>query len=51
VAEPGRPGGPGEPGGETPDAEESRWGRLYGLVLGMLALEIAGLWVLELVFR
>jgi len=30
---------------------EERWGRLYMLVLGALALEIAGLWVLERVFR
>ena len=36
-------------------AEESepgeRWGRLYALVIAALVLEIAGLWVLERVFR
>ena len=36
-------------------AEESergeRWGRLYALVIAALAVEIAGLWVLERVFR
>ena len=31
--------------------EEGHWGRLYALVLGVLALELAGLWVLEHVFR
>ena len=30
---------------------EERWGRLYSLVLGALAVEIAALWVLERVFR
>lgn len=30
---------------------EERWGRLYGLVLGALVLEIAGLWVLGRVFQ
>jgi len=44
VAEEGR-GVEGEGEGET------RWGRLYALLLGALALEIAGLWVLERVFR
>ncbi len=34
----------GEP---TPE----RWGRLYAVVLGALALEIALLWALERVFR
>lgn len=38
----------GEP--EARPAEE-RWGRLYALVLGALAVEIAALWVLERVFR
>jgi len=28
-----------------------RWGRLYALVIAALAVEIAGLWVLERVFR
>ena len=37
-------------GAETHGGEE-RWGRLYALVLAALALEIAGLWVLERVFR
>jgi hypothetical protein len=32
-------------------AAEERWGRLYALVLGALAVEIAALWVLERVFR
>jgi hypothetical protein len=36
-------------------AEESepgeRWARLYALVIAVLAVEIAGLWVLERVFR
>jgi hypothetical protein len=47
VAEPVRPGAPlrRSTGGEE------RWGRLYALLLGALALEIAGLWVLERVFR
>ena len=40
-AEPDRPGAP----------REERWRRLYALVLGFLAAEIAGLWVLEHVFR
>jgi len=31
--------------------EKERWGRLYALVLGALTLEIAGLWLLERVFR
>jgi hypothetical protein len=35
----------------VPGAEAERWGRLYALLLGALALEIAGLWVLERVFR
>ena len=30
---------------------EERWGRLYTLVLGALAVEIAALWVLAQVFR
>ena len=30
---------------------EERWGRLYALVLGALAVEIVALWVLERVFR
>lgn len=30
---------------------EERWGQLYALVLGALAVEIAALWVLERVFR
>jgi len=30
---------------------DTRWGRLYGLVLAALALEIAGLWLLEWVYR
>jgi hypothetical protein len=30
---------------------EERWGRLYALVIVALAVEIAGLWVLERVFR
>jgi hypothetical protein len=37
-------------GAETHDGEE-RWSTLYALVLAALALEIAGLWVLERVFR
>ena len=39
--------------GDAPDAGsgDERWSRLYALVLGALALEIAGLWVLEKVFR
>jgi hypothetical protein len=47
VAEPGPPGAPlrRSTGGEE------RWGRLYALLLGALVLEIAGLWVLERVFR
>lgn len=32
-------------------AEKERWDRLYALVLGALTLEIAGLWLLERVFR
>jgi hypothetical protein len=28
-----------------------RWGRLYAVVIGVLALEIAALWVLGQVFR
>ena len=56
MAEPGRTDAPerrstmrgGEPE-DGPGAE--RWGRLYALLLGALALEIAGLWVLERVFR
>jgi hypothetical protein len=36
---------------EPGEAGEERWGRLYALLLGALALEIAGLWVLERVFR
>jgi hypothetical protein len=44
VAETARGPEPGEP-------PEQRWGRLYALVIGALALEIAGLWVLERVFR
>ncbi|HEY3587668.1 MAG TPA: hypothetical protein VGK85_10975, partial [Myxococcaceae bacterium] len=38
------------PGAEPHDGNE-RWGRLYAVVLAALALEIAGLWVLERVFR
>ena len=30
---------------------EERWGRLYALVIGVLAVEIAALWVLGQVFR
>jgi len=37
--------------GEPAEGGEPRWGRLYALVLAALALEIAGLWVLERVFR
>jgi hypothetical protein len=39
------------PGVEDAEPGEERWGRLYALVLAALALEIAGLWVLERVFR
>jgi len=35
----------GEPG------PPERWGRLYALVLGVLVLEIAGLWVLARAFQ
>lgn len=38
------------PGAGPRDGEE-RWGRLYAIVLAALALEIAGLWVLERIFR
>ena len=42
----------GGPGGETsPAAGNARWRRLYLLVLGVLAAEIAGLWLLSLAFR
>jgi len=34
-----------------PPPGEERWNRLYALVLGALALEIAALWVLERAFR
>lgn len=34
-----------------PEVEQGRWGRLYFLVLAVLAMEIAGLWVVEQVFR
>ena len=37
--------------GEPGEGGQERWGRLYALVLAALALEIAGLWVLERVFR
>jgi hypothetical protein len=37
--------------GEPGEAGHQRWGQLYALVLAALALEIAGLWVLERVFR
>ena len=50
MAEPGRPGAPVAQGAEG-EAEQGRWGWLYGLVLGVLAVEIAGLWILEQVFR
>jgi hypothetical protein len=30
---------------------DERWGRLYALVLTVLVMEIAGLWILERVFR
>jgi len=40
----------GEPAAQAPSSAE-RWGRLYALVLGVLALEIAGLWVLARVFE
>jgi hypothetical protein len=33
------------------EGPHGRWGRLYALVLGVLALEIAGLWVLARAFR
>ena len=46
----GRPGAEGVQGAEPEDGE-ARWGRLYALLLGALALEIAGLWVLERVLR
>jgi hypothetical protein len=36
---------------EEPEDGGARWGRLYALLLGALALEITGLWVLEQVFR
>ena len=39
------------PGAEPGERREERWRRLYALVLGALVLEIAGLWVLERVFR
>jgi tetrahydromethanopterin S-methyltransferase subunit G len=28
-----------------------RWGRLYGIVIGMLAVEIAVLWILARAFQ
>ncbi len=37
--------------GEPREAGEERWGRLYALVVGALALEIVGLWVLERIFQ
>jgi hypothetical protein len=40
----------GEPEAQAPPSPE-RWGRLYAMVLGVLALEIAGLWVLARVFE
>ncbi|HVP61553.1 MAG TPA: hypothetical protein VMT11_13395 [Myxococcaceae bacterium] len=43
--------GEAEPRVTGPEREPGRWGRLYALVLGALALEIIGLWVLERVFR
>ena len=39
----------GEPAAEASSPE--RWDRLYALVLGVLALEIAGLWILARVFE
>ena len=36
---------------ELPADADTRWGRLYGLVLAALALEIAGLWLLERIYR
>lgn len=33
------------------EARQERWSRLYALVLGVLALEIAGLWVLARAFN
>lgn len=47
MAEPDRSGAPVR----RPTGGQERWGRLYALLLGALALEIAGLWVLERVFR
>ena len=47
MAEPGPPGAPVR----RSTGGEERWGRLYALLLGALVLEIAGLWVLERVFR
>jgi hypothetical protein len=40
-----------EPQVTGPEREPERWGRLYALVLGVLALEIAALWMLGQVFR
>ena len=41
----------GEPVAEpAAPAPADRWGRLYALVLAVLALEIAGLWILARVF-
>jgi hypothetical protein len=40
----------GEPGAEAQSPPE-RWGRLYALVLGVLALEVAGLWLLARAFE
>jgi hypothetical protein len=34
----------------APGAQE-RWGRLYAIVLGVLVVEIAGLWALARVFQ
>jgi len=40
-----------DPEPERAEPRDERWGRLYALVIGALVLEIAGLWVLERVFR
>jgi hypothetical protein len=50
VAELVRGAEPGEAPAPRPGGEE-RWRRLYFLVLGVLAVEIAALWVLARVFR
>jgi len=51
--EPPAPGGrpPGGAGAPAAEARPERWGRLYALVLGVLALEITGLWALARVFQ